>query len=95
MPSHAHEALLLLFRNRPTLAPEVLRDACQIALPTYSDVRLDSADLTDIQPAEYRADLVFVLLDERPVYGITDRRDRRRQLLQCGSSRSFGCAEGD
>jgi Domain of unknown function (DUF4351) len=48
----------------------MLRDAFQIALPAYRDVRLDSADLTDIQPAEYRADLVFVLLDAGPVYGI-------------------------
>ena len=29
-----------------------------------------SADLTDIQPAEYRADLVVLLLDHQPVFGI-------------------------
>jgi hypothetical protein len=33
MPSHLHEALLLLFRNRPALAPELLRDALHVALP--------------------------------------------------------------
>ena len=27
-------------------------------LPAYSEARIDSADLTDVQPAEYRADLV-------------------------------------
>lgn len=70
MPSQLHEALLLLFRNRPALAPELLRDALRVELPPYTDIRVDSADLTDIQPAEYRADLVVLLLQGRPVLGI-------------------------
>jgi hypothetical protein len=70
MPSHLHEALLLLFRNRPSLAPELLRDALHIELPAHTDIRLDSAELTDIQPAEYRADLVILLLNDLPVLGI-------------------------
>ena len=70
MPSQLHEALLLLFRNRPALAPELLRDALHAELPLYSEVRLDSADLTDIQPAEYRADLVVLLSNGAPVQGI-------------------------
>jgi hypothetical protein len=70
MPSQLHEALLLLFRNRPALAPELLRDALHVELPLYSEARLDSADLTDIQPAEYRADLVVLLLNGAPVLGI-------------------------
>jgi hypothetical protein len=70
MPSHLHEALLLLFRNRPALAPELLREALHVPLPDYTEVRIDSADLTDIQPAEYRADLVILLLHGSPVLGI-------------------------
>jgi hypothetical protein len=70
MPSQLHEALLLLFRNRPALAPDLLRDALHVELPAYTDVRIDSADLTDIQPAEYRADLVVLLLEGKPVLGI-------------------------
>jgi hypothetical protein len=70
MPSFLHEALLMLFRNRPALAPELLRDALHVALPDYTDVRIDSADLTDLQPAEYRADLVVLLLHGSPVLGI-------------------------
>lgn len=70
MPSLTHEGLLLLFRNRPELAPELLRDALHVALPAYSEVRLESADLTDISPAEYRADLVVLLVDGKPVLGI-------------------------
>lgn len=70
MPSQLHEALLLLFRNRPTLAPELLRDALHVELPEYTEARIDSADLTDVQPAEYRADLVVLLWKAEPVLGI-------------------------
>jgi hypothetical protein len=67
MPSHLHEALVALFRNRPTLAPELLRDALQMELPPFGEVRPGSADLTDIQPAEYRADLVLLLMKDAAV----------------------------
>ncbi len=70
MPSQLHEMLLLLFRNRPALAPELLREALHVELPAYSEVRLESADLTDVVPAEYRADLVVLLVDGKPVLGI-------------------------
>lgn len=65
-----HEALLELFRNRPTLAPELLRDALRVPLPEYTEARIDSANLTQIQPTEYHADLVVLLLDGEPVLGI-------------------------
>jgi hypothetical protein len=67
MRPHLHEALSMLFRNRPALAPELLREALHVELPDYTEVRIDSADLTDIQPAEYRADLVILLLHGAPV----------------------------
>src|SRR5262249_37794877 len=70
MPSHLHEVLLELFRNRPQLAPDVLRDALHIGLPAYRNARIEAADLTDIKPTEYRADLVVLLTQEKPVYGI-------------------------
>ena len=70
MPSQLHEALLQLFRNRPTLAPELIRDVLHLELPEYTDVRIDSADLTEVQPTEYRADLVVLLLRGVPVFGI-------------------------
>ena len=70
MPSQLHETLLLLFRNRPELAPDLVRDALHLKLPKYTDVRIDAADFTDLQPAQYRADLVLVLVDESPVLGI-------------------------
>jgi hypothetical protein len=43
MPSFLHEALLMLFRNRPALAPELLRDALHVPLPDYTEVRIDPA----------------------------------------------------
>jgi len=70
MPSFHHEALLQLFRNRPRLAPELLRDALHQSLPEFTEARVQSAELTDIQPAEFRADLVVLLLNEQPVLGI-------------------------
>ena len=85
MPSQLHEALLLLFRNRPTLAPELMRDALRCELPAFTEARIDSADLTDVKPAEYRADLVVLLLDGVPVYGIIIEaqlaRDPRKKFV--------------
>jgi len=40
MPSHLHEALLTLFRNRPSLAPELLRDVLHVKLPAFQAVRV-------------------------------------------------------
>ena len=70
MPSHLHESLVYLFRNRPTLAAALLRDALQVDLPRHTQARIESADLTNIQPTEYRADLVAVLIENAPVLGI-------------------------
>jgi hypothetical protein len=70
VPSQLHEALLALFRNRPHLAPDLLRDALRVELPAYTEARVESADLTEVQPAEYRADLVVLLYDGKPVLGI-------------------------
>jgi hypothetical protein len=70
MVSTLHEALVLLFRNRPALAPELVQGALGVPLPPYTEVRLESADLTQTVPTEYRADLVVLLVDGRPVLAI-------------------------
>lgn len=70
MPSQLHEALLLLFRNRPQLAAELLREALHVELPPYERATIESAELTDIQPAEYRADLVVSLRGRKAALGI-------------------------
>jgi hypothetical protein len=63
MPSMAHEILVDLFKNRPPLAAEILAEVLGVSLPPYTQARLAATDLTEIQPAEYRADAVVVLLD--------------------------------
>ncbi|MEO5728639.1 MAG: hypothetical protein ABIV93_16695 [Byssovorax sp.] len=63
MPSMAHEVLVDLFKNRPSLGAEILSEVLGVALPSYIEARLASIDLTRIQPAEYRADVVVLLLD--------------------------------
>ncbi len=55
MPSMAHEILVDLFKSRPLLAAEILVESLGFALPAYDEARLASVDLTEIQPAEYRA----------------------------------------
>ncbi len=71
------------FRNRPSLAPELLREALHVDLPNFTEVQIYSADLTDVQPTEYRADLVLRLVDGTEVLGVVvevqlspDRRKR-------------------
>jgi len=59
----AHETLVDLFKNRPSLGAELLSEALGVTLPSYTEARLISIDLTQIQPAEYRADVVVLLLD--------------------------------
>jgi hypothetical protein len=70
MPSQLHEAHLLLFRNQPTLAVELIRGALGVELPQFCEAREVTADLTDVQPAEYRADMVIELWADKPVHGI-------------------------
>jgi hypothetical protein len=64
MPSLQHEGLLELFRHRPTLAAELLHDALGLQLPSYSEARLESAELTEVLPTQYRADMVVLLKGE-------------------------------
>jgi len=59
----AHETLVDLFKNRPSLGAELLSEALGVALPSYTEARLLSIDLTQIRPAEYRADVIVLLLD--------------------------------
>ena len=77
-----HEGLVLLFRNCPTLAPELLRSALGVKLPAYTGVRIDSAELKGMFSTEFRADLLEVLLRPEPVEAIVVevqlKRDERK-----------------
>jgi hypothetical protein len=99
MASMQHEGLLLLFRNRPTLAPELLRDSLGLGLPAWSEARVESAELTEVVPTEYRADLVVLLLEGKPVFAVVvevqlarDEDKRKTWPLYLTSLRSrVGC----
>jgi hypothetical protein len=70
MPSDLHELLLLLFRKRAASALDLMREL-KVQLPEYDEVRADSSELNTIQPVEYQADLVLLLLQKtRTVLGV-------------------------
>ena len=69
-PSQLHDVLVRFFLNRPELAPILLSEALGVAVPHYNETRVESADLTEMLPAEYRADVVVLLVDGKPVFGI-------------------------
>ncbi|HWM69965.1 MAG TPA: hypothetical protein VNO35_25535 [Steroidobacteraceae bacterium] len=52
-----------MFRNRSGSAADLLREL-DVDLPEYDDTRVDSSDLSDLRPAEYRADMVLFLMHE-------------------------------
>jgi hypothetical protein len=58
MASIRHEGFVEMFRQRPELAAVVLRDGFGLRLPAYVQVRVDSADLSEPDPLERRADAV-------------------------------------
>jgi len=82
--STEHEALVMLFRNRPLLAPELIRQALGVGLPAFTEARIESAELAEVVPTSYRADLVVLLLESRPVCAIVVevqlRRDEAKRL---------------
>jgi hypothetical protein len=71
MTSIQHEGLLLLFRNRPELAPELLSEVLGFPLPKWSEARVESSELSQVVPTDSRADLVVVLrLKGKPCFAI-------------------------
>jgi hypothetical protein len=99
MASMQHEGLVLLFRNRPALAPELLQGALGLGLPAWCEARVESAELTEVVPTQYRADLVVLLLEGKPVFAIVvevqlsrDEDKRKTWPLYLTSLRSrVGC----
>jgi hypothetical protein len=71
MPSFDHEILVELFRNEGELAAELLRRCAGISVD-YARADCGTNDLSQIAPAEYRADAVAILRggDDAPVLGV-------------------------
>ncbi len=73
-----HEGLVLLFRNRPELAPELLSSVLGLQLPRWSQARVESAEFTQVVPTPYQADLVVLLLEGKPCFAIVVEVQLRR-----------------
>jgi hypothetical protein len=96
----AHEILVDFFRTRPSLAAELLIEVLGIALPAYTEARVASIDLTEIQPAEYRADVVVVLYNgDVPVrvnivevqLGVDAKKRGSWPAYVCVAHATYGC----
>jgi hypothetical protein len=71
MASWDHEGLVELFRTDPRLAAELLQELLGVELPAFESARVESGALTQLNPAELRADLVVSLDDsKKPVLAI-------------------------
>lgn len=61
MPSVEHEMLIDLFRHQPSLAGVLSSDTLGVKVPSDAQATLESGDLTECVPTEYRADAVVIL----------------------------------
>ena len=78
MPSYLHELILLLFRNRTGSAADLLREL-DVEVPEYDEICVESSDLSNLRPAEYRADLVlFLTRGSRKMLGVIVEVQLRR-----------------
>ncbi|MEU9887826.1 hypothetical protein [Sphaerisporangium sp. NPDC051011] len=78
MPSLEHEAFIMLFKNRPEMAAELLVRALGLTLPSYREARIESGDLTQCPPVEYQADAVVTFSDKKPVLTVVVEVQRGR-----------------
>ena len=79
MSSWDHEGVIELFRREPKLVAELLGGPLRIELPPYSGARVESGALTQLNPAELRADLVIALHEgERATLGVVLEMQRER-----------------
>ncbi len=61
MASWDHEGIVELFRSDPGLAVQLLRGPLGLELPPFAEARVETGALTQLNPAELRADLVISL----------------------------------
>jgi hypothetical protein len=80
MPSSGHEALVEMVRSRPDVVAGLLGRLLDFAVPAHAGVRLESCDLSQLQPTEWRADAVVALVDDcgKPVLAVVVEVQRSR-----------------
>ena len=87
MPSPRYDTINQLFRERPELAVEVLRELVGLDVPEAAPVRLESNDFNDRPSKDFRPDAVITVgPPQAPVHGIVveiqqeKSEDKRKQL---------------
>jgi hypothetical protein len=71
MPSHLHEILIEMFRERPAFVADLLGGALGRPVPAFARAELSAGELNDVSPTEYRADSVIILRNARhPVLAV-------------------------
>src|SRR5580693_5994522 len=88
MPSLEHEAPLEVIRQQPDVVADLLRRVLpQLRLPVRVTGALGSADMSQVAPAQYFADMVVVLSDQqtgKPVLAVViepQGRDRKTKKV--------------
>ena len=69
MPSTLHEILIELFRTNAQLASDLLCEMFGVVLPKFASIHVEDAQLNEIVPTEYCADLALLFVEEEPIYG--------------------------
>ena len=69
MVSLKHEGVLKLVRDRPEFAADLLGELLAVKVPPFSKARCVDVTLTQVAPAEYRADAVVLFTKTKPVFG--------------------------
>lgn len=78
MASWDHEGIIELFRSDPRLAADLLGGPLGVALPVFSDARVEPSTMAELKPAQVHADLVVVLRDgSRAVLGVVVEVQRK------------------
>jgi hypothetical protein len=67
VPSALHETLIDLFRHHPALAAQFAEQLLGVKLPSFTAISIEDSALNILSPTEFRADLVILLRDDKPV----------------------------
>ncbi|PRX96209.1 hypothetical protein [Allonocardiopsis opalescens] len=82
MPTREHELLIDLFRDDPATAPKLLKGVFDLPIPEYTRTCLESTDLPEVNPVEFRADAVITLRNDAPVMAVIVEVQRGRDSVK-------------
>jgi hypothetical protein len=70
VPSTTHDGLVRLFRERPELAAELLKQCLETPVPRYQWARLEPEDLTQVRSVEFHVDAVVSYNAARALFAV-------------------------